>query len=76
MPAAPSRHLAGAPITKAVNVSNVQIHTGLQGLESVQDKRVQLQAALLRKALDSQEQQAAELLKLIEGKGQVVDIRV
>jgi hypothetical protein len=38
-------------------------------------KRTQLQAALLRKTLDSQQEQAAELLRMLEGKGQILDIR-
>ena len=42
---------------------------------NVDQKRAALQVALLRKALDSQEQQAAEILKLVEGKGQQLDIR-
>jgi hypothetical protein len=48
----------------------------LQALSSAEPKRAQLQVMLLKKALESQEQQAAELLKLMEGKGQVLDIRV
>jgi hypothetical protein len=48
----------------------------LQGASGVDNKRIQLQVALLRKTLDSQEQQAAELLRLMEGKGQNIDLRV
>lgn len=35
-----------------------------------------LQVATLKKALDSQKQEAAELLKLMEPKGRLIDIRV
>jgi len=34
------------------------------------------QVAMLKKALDSQKSEAAQLLKLLEGKGQQLDIRV
>jgi hypothetical protein len=59
-----------------MNISTNAADTALQGLSNVDGKRAQLQAVLLKKALDSQEQQAAELLKMMEGKGQVVDLRV
>ena len=39
-------------------------------------KRMALQVALLRKSLDAQQEQAADILRLLEGKGQQVDIRV
>ena len=31
---------------------------------------------MLKKSLDSQQEQAAQLLKMMEGKGQTLDIRV
>lgn len=31
--------------------------------------------AMLKKSLDAQKSQGAELLKLLEGKGQIIDIR-
>lgn len=37
--------------------------------------RAKLQMALLKKALESQQDQAAELMRLTEGKGQNLDIR-
>ena len=37
--------------------------------------RAKLQIALLKKALDSQKDQAAELMRMSEGKGQMLDIR-
>ncbi|HJP82460.1 MAG TPA: putative motility protein [Fimbriimonadaceae bacterium] len=52
------------------------IDAALNAVTNVDQKRAALQVALLRKALDSQEQQAAEILKMVEGKGQQLDIRV
>ncbi len=37
--------------------------------------KLNYQARVLKRALDSQKDQASELLKLLEPKGQVVDIR-
>ena len=37
--------------------------------------RARLQIALLKKALESQQDQAAELMRMTEGKGQTLDIR-
>lgn len=56
-------------------VSN-SVQTALSAVQSADSKRVALQVNLLRKSLDAQQQQAAELLRQLEGKGQVVDIRV
>jgi hypothetical protein len=56
-------------------VSN-SVQTALSAVQSADSKRIALQANLLRKSLDAQQQQAAELLRQLEGKGQVVDIRV
>lgn len=39
-------------------------------------KRAQLQALLLKKSLEAQRAQAAEITRQIEGKGQRLDIRV
>lgn len=36
----------------------------------------QLQVSMLKKTLDAQQNEAASLLKLLEGKGQNLDIRV
>ena len=48
----------------------------LQSVDSVDSKRIALQVALLKKSLQSQEDQAAEIRQLMEGKGRVVDLRV
>jgi hypothetical protein len=42
----------------------------------VEAKRMQLQMMMLRKSLDGQQQQAEELTREMEGKGQVIDMRV
>lgn len=39
-------------------------------------KIARLQVALLRKTLESQQEQSAELLRMMEGKGRIVDLRV
>ena len=49
---------------------------GLQGTSPVDNKRLQLQTMLLRKTLDAQQQQADAILNEMQGKGQVVDLRV
>ncbi|MBL8088206.1 MAG: YjfB family protein [Chthonomonas sp.] len=43
---------------------------------SSEELRQRLQAAVLKKSLDMQKDQAAELLRQTEGRGQVLDIRV
>lgn len=45
-------------------------------LEGVDMRRAELQVALLKKALQSQQDQASELLKMMSGKGQTIDLRV
>lgn len=60
-----------------VNIGSVSSsEVAIQALLAPEDKRIQLQMALLKKNLDAQQEQSAELLKLLEGKGQVLDIRV
>ena len=56
--------------------SSTGVDAALSALTSVEDKRAGLQVALLRKSLDSQQQIASDLMKLLEGKGQQLDIRV
>lgn len=66
-----------ADTNSAMNISGAQAsNAAIQGATSVDNKRAQLQMSLLKKVLDSQQEQSAELMKLMEGKGQVVDIRV
>lgn len=60
----------------AMNVgSTTGVDAALSALTNVEDKRAGLQIALLRKSLDSQQQEMADLLRLMEGKGQQLDIR-
>jgi hypothetical protein len=55
--------------------STTGVDAALSALTNVDDKRAGLQIALLRKSLDSQQQEMADLLRLMEGKGQQLDIR-
>ena len=55
--------------------SSSGVNAALSALGGVEDKRAALQVSMLRKSLDSQQQIAADLLKLIDGKGQQLDIR-
>lgn len=50
--------------------------TALNGVEGAEDKRAQLQMMLLKRALDDQRRQAADYARLMEGKGNTIDIRV
>lgn len=47
----------------------------LQPEQQVENIKTQVQMSLLRKTLDTQTETANELLKMIEGKGQVIDIQ-
>lgn len=61
----------------AMNIgSSTGVDAALNALTGVDDKRAALQITLLKKSLDSQQQIAADLLKLLEGKGQQLDLRV
>jgi hypothetical protein len=51
------------------------VNAALSALQGVEDKKAGIQVALLRKSLDSQQQMAADLMRLLEGKGQNLDIR-
>lgn len=55
---------------------NASVQQVLRAYQTSQTAQVETQVALLKKTLDSQKEEAANLLKLIEGKGQNVDIRV
>jgi hypothetical protein len=62
-----------------VDISGANIsQTALRGVQSAagDDKRAQLQMLLLKRALDDQNRQAAEVSRQLEGKGNVVDIKV
>lgn len=61
----------------AMNIgSSTGVDAALNAVAGAEDKRMALQVALLRKSLDAQQEQAADILRLLEGKGQQVDIRV
>ena len=56
--------------------STTATSTALQGVSNGGEKRMALQMAILKKALDAQQDQAAQIFRQLEGKGQVVDLRV
>ena len=61
----------------AMNVTGTQVsQAALQNLEDLKPMQMKLQAQLLRKSLNAQEDQANELMKLLDGKGKTLDIRV
>jgi hypothetical protein len=61
----------------AMNISGATATaSALQALQNGDDKRAALQLALLKKSLDSQQQETANLLKMMDGKGQNIDLRV
>lgn len=62
-----------------MNISSTGASDSAQALtqtNSVEAKRMNLQALMLRKSLDGQQQQAEELTREMEGKGQIIDLRV
>lgn len=60
-----------------MNVSNTTPSLSqLDPTASLETKRLQLQVSLLKKTLDVQQQQADELQRMFEGKGQTLDLRV
>lgn len=61
---------------QGMNVSNNTAADNSTAARPVENKQVQLQALLLRKMLDSQAQQSAELEREASGKGQIIDLRV
>lgn len=59
-----------------VNASaNSAAMKAFESVIGVENKRAQLQTTLLRKVMDTQQGDAAALLKMFEGKGQNLDIR-
>lgn len=58
-----------------MNVSNIQGTDATQLTQGV-DKRQQLQMLLLKKSLESQQSEADALTRMVDGKGQNLDIRV
>lgn len=47
----------------------------LQPEQQVENMKTQVQVTMLKKTLDAQSEAAAELLKMMDGKGQVLDIQ-
>lgn len=60
-----------------MNIASTQANpVAAEPTQSVANKRAGLQLALLRKALDAQQQTMEQLTNASEGKGQNLDIRV
>ena len=60
-----------------MSVSDVQkTQALLRALQAPEATREQVEVSMLKKALDTQKEEADALLRLLEGKGQVIDIRV
>ena len=59
-----------------MNVSQVQSPIATPETSTVDTKRAVLQAALLKKSLDSQNEMANQISQEAEGKGRLIDLRV
>ena len=59
-----------------MDVSDVSSIANLAATQATQTTKQAMGAAMLRKNLDAQQNEAAQLMKLLEGKGQNLDIRV
>jgi hypothetical protein len=56
--------------------SSASLQQALRAYQASEPQQAQAQVAVLKKAMDAQKSEAAELLKLLEGKGQQLDLRV
>lgn len=77
--ATPCRNRPNLPTLRLAMNINGATQAALQAVQSADatdGMRAQLQVALLKKSLQSQEAQAAEMLKMLSGKGQQIDLRV
>ncbi len=61
--------------SNAISGGNPVAPAAVQPSEQVSNKRAELQAQLLKKILDSQQQQATLAANELQGKGQLLDIR-
>lgn len=60
-----------------MEVSGVQsAQAAVQTATATNDRRADLQLALLKKILDAQKNEAAMMQNMMDGKGQILDIRV
>ena len=59
-----------------MKVENSAARVLAEAVAAPNDLRQSIQVATLKKALDSQKQEAAEMRKLMEPKGRVIDILV
>lgn len=54
---------------------NAAVQTAVQAVTNAAPAQAPAQVAILKRALEAQKQEASELLKLLEPKGRVIDIR-
>jgi hypothetical protein len=59
-----------------MDITGPSMTDAISATQGLDNKQAQLQMLLLKKVLDAQQQQADELQKLTDGKGQNLDIRV
>lgn len=59
-----------------MNIGSIGTQSGVNGASSLDNKRANLQMSLLKKMLEAQKEQAAEVQRVAEGKGNLLDIRV
>lgn len=60
----------------AMNISSTpSISPALDAQAATENIKTSVQVGLLKKTLEMQQSQAQELIKMMEGKGQVIDIR-
>jgi hypothetical protein len=60
-----------------MNLSNVSSNdVPMCAVDPAEPIRQKLQVSLLKKTLEAQRQQQAELTKMLDGKGRILDIRV
>lgn len=62
-------------IRMRIDATPTQTVQGTQAPLSAEQARLRLQTMLLKKNLESQQEQAAEILRQVEGKGRVLDIQ-
>jgi hypothetical protein len=58
----------------SIGTQAVQMVSETQATQELLSQR--LQVNILKKALEAQKEQAAEMMRMVEGKGNIIDIRV
>jgi hypothetical protein len=55
--------------------SSTSVQQALRAYQSAETEQPNAQIAVLKKALDAQKGEAAQLLKVLQGKGQIIDLQ-